>query len=347
MTMVRTHQAVTIDESAAAANAFPLQLRGLDVVAQSKFVRAFTTPIVSWEPVINLTPPEVAEPPAVGKKKDPPVPLNYYPDDGGPTKIVNNSTRLVPIAPIPVCESLVTAYKQEPGNLTAAHFTLPFGIRALAFLWKTHPRQPERPSIEFNAPAFSNDLKGGLQLRLAAGTGFNEKEGPLFRGFTLQLNNVLNYDGTRTDATTLGEDVSKIFNREFFLKQEKLDDQRGVPLTHIDVSGYGASTYSNWTNDGAKFAATSQARFDVLVGRTAHEVIQVRSIVYPWGIHVVRTITLFRVGSGYVYRVDSGWKAESDGVFDFSFKYVPNIATPSTEADEAPHHPSGHGKGAV
>ena len=334
MTLVRTHQAVTVDESAAAANAFPLQLRGLDVVAQSKFVRAFTTPIVSWEPVINLTAPE-------GGKQDPPVPLNYYPDDGGPTKIVNNSTRLVPIAPIPVCESLVTAYKQEPGNLTAAHFTLPFGIRALAFLWKTHPLQAEKPSIEFNAPAFQNDLKGGIQLRLTAGSGFNSKEGDLFRGFTLQLNNVLNYDGTRTDATTLGEDVSKIFNGEFFQSFPTLETQRGVPLTGIDISGYGASTFSNWINEGAKFAETSQARFDVLMGRTAHEVIQVRTIVYPFGIHFVRTITLFRVGSGYVYRVDSGWKAESDGVFDFRFKYVPDVTKPDDEADVAPYiiHP--------
>ena len=66
----------------------------------------------------------------------------------------------------------------------------------------------------------------------------------------------------------------------------------------------------------------------MLVGRTAHEVIQVKSIVYPWGIEVVRTITLFRVGSGYVYRFDSGWKAESDGKFDFHFKYCPDPNNP-------------------
>ncbi|HEY2726699.1 MAG TPA: hypothetical protein VGI61_05970, partial [Parafilimonas sp.] len=30
-------------------------------------------------------------------------------------------------------------------------------------------------------------------------------------------------------------------------------------------------------------------------------------------------ITLFRTSSGYEYRVDSGWKAESDGKFDFTF----------------------------
>ena len=144
----------------------------------------------------------------------------------------------------------------------------------------------------------------------------------MFRGFTLQINNVLDLNGQKTDATTLGEDVSVIFNGEFFEPPTNLDDQRGVPLTRIDLSGYGASTYSNWINKEAQFASTSQARFDVLVGRTAHEVIQVKSIVYPWGIRVVRTITLFRVGSGYVYRFDTGWKAESDGKFDFRFKYA-------------------------
>ena len=334
MTLVRTHDAVTVDEAAASTNAFPLQIRGLDVVAQSKFVRAFTTPIVSWEPVINLTPPEAL-------KQDPPAPLNYYPDDGGPTKIVNNSTRLVPVAPIPLCDWLVTAYKEEPDNLTTAYFTLPFGIRALAYLYKTNALQSQKPSIEFNGPSFDDGVEGGMQLKLTAGSGFNAKEGNLFRGFTLQLNNVLNHDGTRTDTTTLGEDVAKIFNQEFFGVFPTLDTQRGVPLTRIDVSGYGASTFSNWINEDAQFASTSQARFDVMIGRTSHEVIQVKTIVYPFGIHFVRTITLFRVGSGYVYRVDSGWKAESDGVFDFRFKSVPDVSKPDDDATVAPYviHP--------
>jgi len=61
-------------------------------------------------------------------------------------------------------------------------------------------------------------------------------------------------------------------------------------------------------------------------GEPSHEVVQVKSVIYPYGIHVVRTITIFRSGSGYVYRVDSGWKAQSDGRFDFSFA-VPTDAT--------------------
>jgi hypothetical protein len=334
MAMMRTHEAVPAEETIAATDNFPLQVRGMDVVAKSRLVRAFTTPIVSWEPVINLTAPE-------GGKADPPVPLNYYPDDGGPTRIFNNSVQLVPIAPIPVCDWLVEAYDKEPHNLTAASFTLPFGLRSLAYLYKSNASQTQKPAIQFVAPAFANDLTGGIQLKLSAGSGQNSDESNMFRGFTLQMNNVLDLNGQPTDTTTLGQDVADIFNREFFNAPTTMDNQRGVPLTRIDVSGYGASTFSDWVNEDAQFASTSKARFDVMVGRTAHEVIQVRSIVYPWGIHVVRTVTLFRVGSGYVYRFDSGWKAQSDGKFDFHFKFAPDPSKPDTEVGFAPYkiHP--------
>ncbi len=93
----------------------------------------------------------------------------------------------------------------------------------------------------------------------------------------------------------------------------------GVPLTGIGISGYGASMFSNWHNKTALFAQTSQAQFNVVTGRTSHEVVQVKSMLYPWGIRVVRTITLFRLANGYIARIDSGWKAESDGLFDFSY----------------------------
>ena len=37
-------------------------------------------------------------------------------------------------------------------------------------------------------------------------------------------------------------------------------------------------------------------------------------------VHVVRTITLMRSPNGYVYRSDSGWKAESDAFYDHKYK---------------------------
>lgn len=337
MLMLRTHEAIPADTTAA-SSAFPIQAQGLDVVAQGQRVRVFTTPMISWEPVINLTAPGPVSPDPAGGI-DPPLAYNYYPDDGGPTRIMNNCVQLVPISPIPLANFLVDTYAKESDNITAAYFTLPFGLRSLAYLRKNSSQQPDpsqKPTITFNSPSFDNDLKGGIQLLLKAGSGFNPDESNMFRGFTLQTNNVLDAFGNKTGASTLGHDVSVIFNGEFYSSPPPPDpyDQRGVPLTRIDLSGYGASTFSSWINKDAAFAETSQARFDVLIGRTAHEVIQVKSILYPWGIRVVRTITLFRVGSGYVYRFDSGWKAESDGLFDFRFKYSYTVKKPKSKVSK-------------
>ncbi len=41
----------------------------------------------------------------------------------------------------------------EPGNLTVASFTLPFGLRSLAYLYKTNTHQSQKPSIKFNSPS--------------------------------------------------------------------------------------------------------------------------------------------------------------------------------------------------
>ena len=94
-------------------------------------------------------------------------------------------------------------------------------------------------------------------------------------------------------------------------------------MTRIDFSGYGASLFSRWVNPNAQFAETSQVRFDVMVGRTAYEVVQVRSVLYPWGVRVVRTVTIQRTGGGGVFRRDSGWVATSDGLYDFSDPSTP------------------------
>jgi hypothetical protein len=307
---------------------FPLQVQGMDVVSSGNNVRAFTVPEISWEPVLNTAPHVLPGDPPGGPPNGPPeIWPNYYPDDGGPTRIYNNSVKLVPLAPIPVSQFIVEEFKNQQLNITSSLFTLPFGMRALATLTKfIYPQQP--PSIEFNQPAFEDDLKGGLQLQFNAGK-LPTDDYPMFTGATVQINNVLDLFGNPTGASTLGQSVTTIFNDEFKLKSNPLTS-RGVPMTRIDFSGYGASIFSNWFNPLAQMAQTSQAKFDVFVGRTAHEVIQVKSIIYPWGIRVVRTIILYRASTGYEYRVDTGWKAESDGKFDFSYyvKYPinnPNI----------------------
>ena len=308
------------DDTTTTQDDFPVQILGMNVVAQHKNVKAFTLPQVSWEPVLNLTKPE-----PLG---DPPLLFNYYPDDGGATRLFTNSVQLVPLAPIPVTHSLLHLYHHEEDNKMAVLFTLPFGLRAFAELDQIEKGQSQKATIHKNEPSFDGKIIGGIQLKLSGGSVDTSRNvSNQFKGVTLQINNILNYAGTPTNASPLGYDVTTIFNGEFF------DKGGGVPLTRFDLSGYGASIFSNWQDKGAEFATTSQALFEIFVGRTAHEVIQVKSLLYPWGIRVVKTITLFRTGSGYEYRYDSGWKAESDGKFDFTF--TPKIADGSS-TDAAP-----------
>ncbi len=295
---------------------------GMQVFAKGASTRLFMMPQVAWEPVFNLTPP------GIGKPGDPPFFFNYYPNDGGPTRLANTHQERVAIAPKPLVKFILTKYKQKQTPVLAL-FTLPFGLKALANLSHNNDREEIKPTLEEVRPNFSNEMEGGIQIRAKAGNNgkkFQEatqNDLPMFAGFTVQLNNVLNSGGTSTGASTLGQSVTEIFNGEFFMDQANPGRlrERGVPLSQIDFTGYGASTFSNWLSPSAAIAQTSQARFDVMLGRTGHEVIQVKSVVYPWGIRVVRTITLFRTSSGFVYRTDSGWQPETDGLFDFRYKY--------------------------
>jgi hypothetical protein len=336
MLMVQTHTVAEAPTNTSVSQ-FPLKIDGLDVTTQGFRARSFMLPQVSWEPLHNLA---IPQPPKPG---DPTHPIIYYPDDGGPTRIMNNSVQFVPLSPIPLSKFLKDKYAEEPNNVTFAYFTLPFGLRSLAYLYKFNKEQQGQgkkiPNMQFNSPNFENNLTGGIQFQLDAGSGLNDQESDSFRGYTLQMNNILDLNGQKTGASTLGYDVCFIFNNDFFDPSKPLDYKKGVPVTRIDLSGYGESTFSEWLNKGAQFAQTSQAKFNVFVGRTAYEVIQVKSILYPWGIKVVRTITIFRVGSAYVYRHDSGWRAESDGKFDFRFKYTNNNGNQADASNPYNIHP--------
>lgn len=313
--------------------AFPLSIEGMDVVSPGLNVKTFTVPQISWEPLINLTPPGISGDPDQG--------YNYYPNDGGPMRILNNGEDTVALAPIPLTDYLFENFKNDTKDFTAKSLlTLPFGLQALAVLQNQYNFTDQngvsysRKGTEFlrNSEKFENEVRGSRQIQLNAGEAFINGESDMFVGSTIQINNVLDYTGNGDGDSTLGKTVTEIFNDEFLLQPYDPERQRGVPLTRIDLSGYGASTFSNWLNPTAAFASTSQAKFDIMLGRTSHEIIQVKSIIYPWAIKVVRTITIFRVGSGYVYRFDSGWRAESNGNFDFRY-FVNIVPTDKTEMD--------------
>lgn len=331
---VTTGIAVARSENTAHIESYANQMfgvEGMEVVVQGSAARLFMLPQVAWEPVFNLSPP------GNNVKGDPLEGVNYYPNDGGPTRIANYHSGHVPLAPKPLIKYTLERYKNNKDAAVDALFTLPFGLRALAELSHNEPRESEEPELKLVNPSFPNEMVGGIQIRAIAKDYGKEaldgagSDSPMFKGFTVQLANILGMNGVPNNTSTLGRSVTKIFNNEFFTEESNPGElkKRGVPLSQIDFSGYGASTFSNWLSPRAAIAETSQARFDVMLGRTGHEVIQVKSILYPWGIRVVRTITLFRTGSGYVYRTDSGWQAESDGLFDFRYKYL-NKSTSKT-----------------
>ena len=320
------------------ASVFPIQMRGLDVTTKGIFAHAFTVPQIAWEPVFNLTPPQIKPGNSVEVPFDPPAGFNYYQNDGFPTRIGNLSSESVTLSPIPLSKYLVETYRNKKDSRTYAIFNLPFGM-VTAVILNNKSGQSRTPGIENIRPAFNNYVNGGIQLELTAGSSSLPGEDDMFEGFTFQFFNINNPDGSPTYASTLAHSPTRIFNSEFFSNTWGLPCRPGSPLTKAGLSGYGASMFSDWHNKDAAFAQTSQALFNVVTGRTSHEVVQVKSMVYPWGVKVVRTITLFRLANGYVCRIDSGWKAESDGKFDFSYKVAKKADdTPvMTEADVFHH----------
>ncbi len=325
MGMIRTAAVEGPNTANNAVSNFPFIVKDMSVWSPGFFVRAFTVPQIAWEPVFNLTPPV--------KPMDPQAFFNYYPNDGGPTRIFNITAQPVVLAPKPVVQNLIDKFK-DPKVQTYSFFTLPFGLKAAAIISKGGV-ESVKPDLQYNNPAFKNNITGGIQIKATAGNFGktiagepSRNDSPMFPGYTLQLNNILNMNGVATGTSTLGDSVTTIFNRNFWEDPIAFNKQKGVPVTRIDWSGYGTNMFSNWLSPTAVIAQTSQARFDVMMGRTGHEVIQVRSILLPWGIRVVRTITLFRTSSNYVYRVDSGWQPESDGIFDFRYSYFVTTGQP-------------------
>ncbi|MBZ5655742.1 MAG: hypothetical protein LAO56_10755 [Acidobacteriia bacterium] len=328
LTFYRIYKPVGNDQQPA----FPLEVQQLDLSAQSRYVRAFTLPQVSWEPLFNLSQKTLAG--------DPPFGWNLYSNDGGPTRLFNDSVKLVPIAPIPVTEFLVQDFDERKNGFTGALFTLPFGLRAFAEFSRTNQFNPALAPAQlglFKPEYEGGGVKGALQVR--ADAPVHPVKSPLFAGGTLQLNNVLDPFGVPTFAGTLGDSVGTIFNKEFFYDPPVAFKPSGVPLSRIDFCGYGANIFSHWEDPSAAIAATSKSYFDVFSGRTAQEVIQVRSLIYPWGIHVVRTITMTRASDGYVFRFDTGWQAESDGIYDFRYNVFDSGFNPLPRPNPYVFHP--------
>ncbi|MBS1730331.1 MAG: hypothetical protein JSS67_06080 [Bacteroidetes bacterium] len=305
----------------------PFAIQGMDVVATSRFVRIFTVPQISWEPLFNIPAADINNPPTPW---DPPLGVLKFDDDGLPAIIGNTGTKPVTMAPIPAVKELTDQYPSDSHFKAWSIFTLPNGMTSIGRYDQENHYYPtpntKGAQIELLKAAFGNGTQAGWQIITRAGKNPNEGN-TVFEGQTFQNSNV-HHIYVNGSWSILGKTPTEIFNNEFGVNGLI---QRGIPLERYDFTGYGAQVFSSWLNKKAEIAQVSQAIFDVWRGRVAKEIIQVRSIIYPWGIRVVRTITMHRGSTGFEYRVDSGWRADSDGVYDFK-----TLAEPSIDYDFHP-----------
>ena len=311
----------------------PISIAGLDLSAPARNLRVLLLPQFQWEPVINLPNPNVP---------------GFYPptlasaDDGGPTVLGTASVTLVPFAPETVTKVMLEEFAAGGGGIPiGAKFTLPFGMKAAARLQPFDGNAARWATVVANRPATADArFVGGLQIATEA---FPDKgpqaETPSFPGAAWQTRNGVDpvtgnhYPLSVLSASLGNPGVEAFFNQEMGPGRPAAR----VPVTRIDFSGYGGSTFSNWANPNA-VASVSQVRFDVIVARTAYEVIQVASILYPWAVPVVRTITLERRKEATVVRYDSGWVATGPGLYDYPDPDLAN-GTPPANWTEIKTHP--------
>ncbi|MEO5735428.1 MAG: hypothetical protein ABIN96_12830, partial [Rubrivivax sp.] len=262
-------------------------------------VRLLMQPQVHWEPVQDIVSPV---PGGVTLRS-----LTH----GGTTLMGADSAERVALLPSTVGRQIVAA--AGGAHNAAALFSLPFGLRAYVHIdRRLKLALGTRPvDTQLHEPQFDDGLRSAQQLRLrAVGTVGPRRLPDPGRTMPGALHQTLNLEG---GGSVLPPDVVQMF---------AFDQQ--LPLHAVDLSGYGLSCFSHWRREPMKpqddAVGVTQVQFDVMVGRTAYELIEVRSVLAPCQARVVRTVVLERRNSGRVQRFDSGWQAVDDGLFK---PYVP------------------------
>lgn len=288
------------------AKQHPLQwpaVRGMDFAVDGRMLTLVTLPAVQWEPVRALPGPE-------------PFPDEVrYANSGVPTVIDVPSVTLVPVDPLNAYRKVLDNFEQPQPRPSHARFTLPFGMIARARLAAPGPGRGTR--VDEMRPT-ADDLQGAHQLRLRAqDPALPPTETAAMPGFVAQLSNAMPTGGG-APVSILGASGTTIFNNAL----GPAGTSPLVPVTRVDLSGHGESLFSRWTNPEDPVVGVSKVEFQVLNGRAAHEVVQLKSILMPYFVPVVRTITLERKGNAVFTRHDSGWVAVRDGRYAH-----PGIAT--------------------
>ncbi|KAH0539022.1 hypothetical protein FGG08_004416 [Glutinoglossum americanum] len=272
---------------------------GMALQTQAANLRVFALPAVQWEAMVGLDP-------ATGSVDE----SFSFLYSGPATYIASDSVKLVSIAPRDAIDNVLNGYNASfPPIPVVARFSLPFGIIAIARASRSDVPQPIVMPVQpaFPPPLTGNNrtsLTGGDQISIRVPTPSltdDIRNTPPLEGAAAYLPGVSNLSVLKP--------IDDTFNRDFSGNKPKL------PVTRVDISGFGESVFSDWRAEVEP--GISEVQLDVFTGRTAREVVQMTSIIFPYAIRVVRTITIERMNSGAVVRRDSGWKAASDGEYKF------------------------------
>lgn len=288
------------------AGQVPLSFDGPMMQTLGYNLHLFALPQVSWEAITNIPNPKLL-----------PFPDRAYsPNDGDRAQIGVSTVTLVPVQPVMAARQLLTAQHKEQAN-AAAFFTLPFGLQAVAEFGGGGPLGLwlAQPSITFQQIRFGAKTSAS-QIRMQPGRGLVFGAAlltpPVLPGATVQNLNLNRSDlGPIPPVSALGVPTEGFFNSAF----QPGAPHAQVPVSRVDLSGYGESCFSTWTDEVTPPPAVTQVRLDVINGRTSREVVQVKSILWPCQAILVRTITFERRGNARVLRWDSGWVATTPGLF--------------------------------
>ena len=343
---------LSVETRRATVGAARWRISGIDLVCAGRAVRIFTLPQVQWEPVTTIQNAElgfVFPSPLwsandggrtrIGANSVTLVPI--APDTVMEQMLAEFDA---PQASRPVAASFTLPFgmhalarffqvgSPEPGSTLAANrpqtvdgsFTGGWQITALAHDRVPFPPRPSPGSIitTTTSGAVSDSVLDFSALGLLnplepVAPALETLESASFPGAAWQTRNGVTFTGAPVGLSVLSgrpgiSGVDDMFNGEMGPE----GSHPRVPLTRIDFCGYGASSFSDWYNPNA-VNSVSQVRFQVLVGRTRYEVVQVTSILYPWGVPVVRTITIERTRDALVTRSDSGWVASGPGSYRY------------------------------
>lgn len=282
----------------------------LSLAFNQGLLATFALPQTSWEPMVSEELPQGV------------ISAGLDAGDGGPLVLHSfNFQQLVPLAPIPVLTSQVK--NVASGKPFQATFSLPFGLTARieqpnAMVTTKDGFMPELfanlGAFQLNSPDFADhNLRGGHQLTVVAPSNTTppsaNQPNASFGGFTHVYPFPADPGPSGYGYSVLGQDVGQIFEGQF-------GSGGTVPLRRIDFSGYGASIFSDWRDDQQP-PAIIKVQFSTITGRTGYEVIKAETILYPYCVRLVRTVTIQRKLAGWVDRKDSGWQAATPGEFAF------------------------------